>query len=277
MAVTPQVITAMFDDARRAFPGPALDRLERALTGMRVTPDDPMQRPGFLFLPFLEPRPWHEPPIERWVESFEREYEAVRQECLGLYGGNRGFAEYAEPQGSPSFWDGEWRACYLFHSEHWFDETAAACPRTTELLRVVPRLDEYALFSALEPSGHIQSHCGPWNARLTFHFGIQIPAKSEIRVGKITRRWEEGKFLVFDDSYEHESRNCDTVVRIVLMFTTWHPDLTDPEIDVLHRYDRLFPIPGQREYIDGLLTRSRASHGVPESAGSDARNQTHVT
>lgn len=79
MAVTPQVITALFDDARRAFPGPALDRLEHALTGMRVTPDDPMQRPGFLFLPFLGPRPWHEPPIERWVDSFEREYEAVRQ------------------------------------------------------------------------------------------------------------------------------------------------------------------------------------------------------
>jgi len=271
MAVTLQAVSALFDEARREFPSPALDRLARALTDLPVTPADPTQHPGFLFLPFLETRSWHEPPAAGWVASFEREYDTVRQECLGLYGGNRGFTGYAEPHGSPSFWDGEWRACYLFHSNHWFGETTAACPRTTGLLRGVPRLDEYALFSALEPGGHIRPHCGPWNARLTFHFGIQIPAKSEIRVGRTAKRWEEGKFLVFDDSFEHESRNRDSGVRIVLMFTAWHPDLTDTEIEVLRRYDRLFPIPGQQEYINGLLARSRSSHGASKpdrSAGS---------
>lgn len=256
-------ISALFDDASREFPGSALDRLQRALTCEPVAPTDPTQRPGFLFLPFLDNRPWHEPPMAPWVTAFERGYAAVRQECLGLYTGKRGFMGYADPDGSPTFWGGEWRACYLFHSGCWFGETAAACPETSELLHAVPRLDEYALFSALEPGGHIRSHCGPWNARLTFHFGILIPSASEIRVGTMHRRWNEGKFLAFDDSFEHEVRNPGPGVRVILMFTVWHPDLTEAEIELLRRYDRLFPVTGHREYVERLLVRSRASMVVP--------------
>jgi hypothetical protein len=266
MAADAHAVSALLDDARREFAGAALDRLACALTGGRVTPTDPSQRPGFLFLPFLESRPWFEPHASPWVESFEREYEAIRRECLALYAGKRGFTGYAEPDGSPSFWDGEWRACYLFHSGFWFGETAAACPRTTRLLHSVPRLDEYALFSALEPGGHIRPHCGPWNARLTYHFGIAIPEASAIQVGGTVRRWEEGKFLVFDDSFEHGSWNAGPSVRIVLMFTAWHPDLTEAEVEVLRRYDRLFPMPGHGEYVQTLLARSRASHGASDEA-----------
>jgi hypothetical protein len=47
MVATPQFITTLLDNPRRAFPGPALDRLEHAITGKRVTPDDPMQLPGY--------------------------------------------------------------------------------------------------------------------------------------------------------------------------------------------------------------------------------------
>ena len=46
MVVTPQFINTLLGDARRAFPEPALDRLEHALPGKRVKPEDPMQRLG---------------------------------------------------------------------------------------------------------------------------------------------------------------------------------------------------------------------------------------
>jgi hypothetical protein len=255
-------VQSLLDWARREFPGGALDRLEGVLRAGGAKPTDPSQRPGFLFLPFLPGRPWHDPMRSPWAAAFEREREAICRECLALYDRNRGFPGYAEPDGSPSFWDGTWRACYLFHSGHWFREACAACPTTHVLLQAVPRLDEYALFSALEPGGHIRPHCGPWNARLTYHFGIKIPVASSIRVGGESRRWEEGRFLVFDDSFEHGSYNGGPGVRIVLMFTVWHPDLTDAEIEFLRRYDRLFPVPGHQEYVAGLLARARKSHGL---------------
>lgn len=41
---------------------------------------------------------------------------------------------------------------------------------------------------------------------------------------------EEGKCLVFDDSFEHEAWNDDSDhSRIVLIVDVWHPDLTPEE------------------------------------------------
>ena len=60
-----------------------------------------------------------------------------------------------------------------------------------------------------------------------------------MKVGGETRRWQEGKCLVFDDSLEHEAWNLAPEPRIVLIIDFWHPDLTPAEIaflEGLHRY-----------------------------------------
>ena len=51
-----------------------------------------------------------------------------------------------------------------------------------------------------------------------------------MRVGSETRSWEEGKCLVFDDSFEHEVWNAGQGTRIVLVLDVWHPDLTGAEV-----------------------------------------------
>jgi aspartate beta-hydroxylase len=40
--------------------------------------------------------------------------------------------------------------------------------------------------------------------RLTVHLGLRVPRGCSLRVAEETRAWEEGKCLVFDDSFEHE-------------------------------------------------------------------------
>jgi aspartate beta-hydroxylase len=42
---------------------------------------------------------------------------------------------------------------------------------------------------------------------------------------------EEGKVIVFDDSFEHEAANehCNHP-RVVLVIDFWHPDLSDEEV-----------------------------------------------
>jgi aspartyl/asparaginyl beta-hydroxylase (cupin superfamily) len=246
-------VAGILDQVRRKYPDSLLDRIEPCLLGQPLVPNDPLHRPGFLYLPFLSKRPWHEADEHQWTAKFRQEFNVIRQECLSAHA-TGAFSGYAEPPGAPSFWQGNWQSFYLLHSRVWFADNAAACPRTTALVRGVPGLDEYALFSALGPGVHINPHAGPWNVRLTFHFGIQIPSAARIRVGSTFRKWEEGSFLVFDDSFEHEVLNPGPEVRFVLMFTVWNPELSAAEIDVLRRYDSLFPVPAQEKYIADLLT-----------------------
>ena len=46
-----------------------------------------------------------------------------------------------------------------------------------------------------------------------------------MRVGDEEVRLQEGKCIVFDDSFNHEAWNDDDKSRIVLIFDVWHPDL----------------------------------------------------
>jgi len=46
-----------------------------------------------------------------------------------------------------------------------------------------------------------------------------------MRVGDETRTVQEGKCVVFDDSWEHEAWNDGDGTRVVLILDVWHPDL----------------------------------------------------
>ena len=46
-----------------------------------------------------------------------------------------------------------------------------------------------------------------------------------LRVGDQTRHWEEGKVMVFDDSYDHEAWNKSDERRAVLMFDIANPEM----------------------------------------------------
>ena len=47
------------------------------------------------------------------------------------------------------------------------------------------------------------------------------------------RTWQEGKFLIFDDSFEHEVWHNGTSVRLVLIVDVWHPDLSEEQRNTL--------------------------------------------
>jgi aspartate beta-hydroxylase len=62
---------------------------------------------------------------------------------------------------------------------------------------------------------------------------VPNPDACGITVAGETMRWEVGKALVFDDAYEHEVWNDGDDDRVVLLLDTWHPDLTDDEIQAI--------------------------------------------
>lgn len=92
-----------------------------------------------------------------------------------------------------------------------------SCPFIASLVRKFPAIVT-AEFSMLEPHTHILPHKGYTHKVLRSHLGMQIPVgDTAIRVGNETRSWEEGKFLIFDDSIDHEAWNRTDEQRIVLM------------------------------------------------------------
>merc|ERR1712070_60537 len=108
---------------------------------------------------------------------------------------------------------GTWREYALLGLNQVTEERAKRlCPITHGLLARVEPIrshadlrpkQETAMFSRLTPGTHLKAHCGPTNTHLTCHLGLKVPTGCEIRCGTERRSWEEGKCIIFDDSFEH--------------------------------------------------------------------------
>uniref|UniRef100_H2ZBL4 Aspartyl/asparaginy/proline hydroxylase domain-containing protein n=1 Tax=Ciona savignyi TaxID=51511 RepID=H2ZBL4_CIOSA len=105
--------------------------------------------------------------------------------------------------------------------------------------------------SIMMPGTHVWPHTGPTNCRLRMHLGLVIPQTGDgvrIRCADdirhlyllgfakmntinqcLNRTWEEGKVLIFDDSYEHEVWQNAETFRLILIVDVWHPDLSERE------------------------------------------------
>jgi beta-hydroxylase len=95
---------------------------------------------------------------------------------------------------------------------------ASRCPITTALVeRHFPRHGA-AGFSLLQARTHIRPHEGYQGEFLRCHLGLQVPGGDcALRVLEESRRWEEGRMLVFDDRVLHEAWNHTDEERAVLL------------------------------------------------------------
>jgi len=106
-----------------------------------------------------------------------------------------------------------------------------ALQKTCGLLQQLSSIDGLDLidsdFSVLQAGAHLRPHCGPHNARLTFHVPLSVPTvPSSIRVGAKHKNYVISEPFAFDDSFEHEVWNQGPEHRAILLITVSHPDLT---------------------------------------------------
>jgi len=100
------------------------------------------------------------------------------------------------------------------------ERMCAIAPRTSEILDTIPDVTT-SLFSTLQPKIHIKPHVGYYQYSekiLRVHLGLVIPPGCVLKVNGEERGWEEGKVIVFDDTFRHEAWNPSDKTRIVLMF-----------------------------------------------------------
>jgi aspartyl/asparaginyl beta-hydroxylase (cupin superfamily) len=242
------VAEAMAQVADQAGPE-GLERVRACLeilAGQRE-PDYPHddQEATRLFFPGLRAQPWYEPEEFAWASSVESassqigaELEAVRKEQVR-------FSPYEDPYTKELGWSG-WETLSLYRNGIPNKETRARCPATARALDQTPHGLREAMFAILRPGSHITPHTGGVNLILTCHLALVVPPGCGIRVGDETREWQEGKCLIFDDSFMHEAWNNGTETRAVLLWDIWHPDLTVQEIKAL-----TYLFPRFRDYLLG--------------------------
>lgn len=229
------------------YGGEALERISAAiriyLGEQPANYPDPRQRPTFFYIPGLPASAYFDRRLFAWLPEYEAVYPRIREELESLLRPGAGSAtrervfhtselEAANLRGgavAPG-WDGY----YFYRHGERRGENYAACPVTSRALDALPliRIREHGpevLFSVFTASTHLLPHRGVTNARVVSHLPLIVPTDCALRVGGETHEWQEGRVVVFDDTYEHEAWNRSDRVRVVLIADLWNPHLTEAE------------------------------------------------
>jgi aspartate beta-hydroxylase len=209
----------------------------------------PKWRPGLFYVPDLPVRVFYEREDFPWTERVEAATDMVRGELLNLLNEGGGFAPYVNhadgTHGAQVFKEinrsANWTSFHFYRHGERVEENCARCPGTAALLdsldlQRVPGYGPEAMFSVLRPHSRIPPHYGAVNGRLVVHLPLIVPPDCGAlsAVGE-ARGWEEGKLMMFDDSFEHEAWNHSDQTRVVLIFDTWNPNLSEVEREAFRR------------------------------------------
>jgi len=162
-----------------------------------------------------------------WVNAVEADWLNARAELDALlrYSAHLPkFKDISADQGSITK-TGEWKTYFFYAYGMKGSKSCRRCPKTVELLKRMPGM-KTAFFSILEPGTHLPPHRGPYKGVLRLHLGLVIPGPEEkcgIRVGSETRHWQEGKVMIFDDTFQHEAWNRTDKTRVVLFVDIMRP------------------------------------------------------
>ena len=155
-----------------------------------------------------------------WIEAVEGRWQEVRHELDGVMGQREAmpnFQDILREVGSIQK-DDQWKTFFVKGVGMDCRENARRCPATMQLLELIPGCTT-AFFSILSPRKHIPPHRGAWAGVLRLHLALIVPEPAErcrIRVADEVHTWQEGRCLVFDDTYNHQVWNDTDGYRVVL-------------------------------------------------------------
>jgi ornithine lipid ester-linked acyl 2-hydroxylase len=162
-----------------------------------------------------------------WVAHVEANWTVIREELervLDDHAALANFQDISKDQIEITD-DDRWKTFFLYGYGFKAKLGVEMCPRTAALMEQIPGM-KTAMFSILSPRKHILDHRGPYKGVLRYHLGLIVPRDAEacrIRVGEDIRHWEEGKSLIFDDTFNHEVWNETDETRVVLFVDVLRP------------------------------------------------------
>lgn len=223
--------------------------------GVRSTENIPVQNPNWMSLPGLTTKPWwsiddFDPKLQRYLRQMEEHY----AEYLEEFEKNMNNIEFGAGTATVYFGENQgWRA-FLFYDEEARPVTGASkvFPKIAALLKQM-REDDYIAkshFSVLKSGASIDVHCGGVNHELRMHYGLRIPdGDIAIKVGGETRHWENGKVLLFDDTFPHQVWNNTSEDRYILHCRIQHPGLSEVERKAAYILDQELTVALEEEDV----------------------------
>lgn len=152
-----------------------------------------------------------------FTKLFEQNYEAVQNEFENFKGVRPDINSISHEQRNFVEFN-KWKFLPLYIYGNSIDENLIACPKTAALLKQIPNLTT-AFFSSIDSGTYIKPHRGAYKGYLRFHFGVSIPATDDtcaIRIENKLYHWQNGKSLIFDDTFVHDVWNRTSKERTVL-------------------------------------------------------------
>ncbi|XP_050796729.1 aspartyl/asparaginyl beta-hydroxylase isoform X12 [Gopherus flavomarginatus] len=179
----------------------------------------------------LKAQPWwtaKETGYTELVKSLEKNWKLIRDEGLAIMDKGKGLFL---PEDENLREKGDWSQFTLWQQGRKNENTCKGVHKTCALLERFPEATGcrrgQIKYSIMHPGTHVWPHTGPTNCRLRMHLGLVIPKEGcRIRCAEENRTWEEGKVLIFDDSFEHEVWQDADSYRLIFIVDVWHPELT---------------------------------------------------
>ncbi|KFM01463.1 Aspartyl/asparaginyl beta-hydroxylase, partial [Aptenodytes forsteri] len=179
----------------------------------------------------LKAQPWwtaRETGYTELVKSLEKNWKLIRDEGLAVMDKKRSLFL---PEDENLREKGDWSQFTLWQQGRKNENACKSVPKTCALLERFPEATGcrrgQIKYSIMHPGTHVWPHTGPTNCRLRMHLGLVIPKEGcRIRCAQENRTWEEGKVLIFDDSFEHEVWQDAENYRLIFIVDVWHPELT---------------------------------------------------
>ncbi|KAM5157150.1 aspartyl/asparaginyl beta-hydroxylase [Mantella aurantiaca] len=179
----------------------------------------------------LKAQPWwtaKETGYTDLVKTLEANWKIIRDEGLAVLDESKGLFV---PEDENLREKGDWSQYTLWQQGRKNEKSCKAAPRTCAFLERFPESTGcrrgQIKYSVMHPGTHVWPHTGPTNCRLRMHLGLVIPTTGcRIRCANDTRSWEEGRVLIFDDSFEHEVWQDANAYRLIFIVDVWHPELT---------------------------------------------------
>lgn len=155
-----------------------------------------------------------------WVEALERASPLIMREFTELVQSAIKIPPLGEisPDHQRIAPDTSWKSFFFHAYGVEIPENCAKAPVTAQLVRGIPGLRS-ALFSIMEPGGAIPPHDGVTKGMLNLHLGLSVPGSIDdcwISIDAKKYHWQEGKVLIFDDTFIHAVENNTPHLRAIL-------------------------------------------------------------
>jgi aspartate beta-hydroxylase/beta-hydroxylase len=167
--------------------------------------------------------------------EFDRNFEAIQQELVSILPQKENIPRYYDVDQLQSYisggidtsengWKTGWKVFMLYLMGLNVAANQQLCPQTTAILKKIPNLYQ-AFFSILDPGKSIVQHKGPFLGYIRYHLALKVPEDNPPVLNIKDQRycWEEGKSVLFDDTWSHDVQNNSRDLRVVLIVDILRP------------------------------------------------------